>query len=340
MNPKDEKILLSHGNGGRMMHDLIEHLFLKHFGNNILDEQTDAAILPVDSPWLAFTTDSFVIDPLFFPGGNIGKLAVCGTINDLAVSGAKPRYISVSFIIEEGFPMNELEMIVKSLAEEAVNARVTIVTGDTKVVNQGKCDKLFINTAGIGMVRKEDRQIGKAQNIHPGDVIIINGTIGDHGIAVMNARESFNFRSPVISDCASLNHLIREVLDQRSGVKFMRDPTRGGVATVLNELAEKINYGIEINEQDVPVAHGVSALCEILGFDPLHIANEGKVLIVAAPEYASNILDIMKKNSLGRQSAIIGRVTGDHPGKVILKTETGGKRIIDSLTGDPLPRIC
>ena len=340
MNPKDEKILLSHGNGGRMMHDLIEHLFIKHFGNNILDEQTDAAILPVDSPWLAFTTDSFVIDPLFFPGGNIGKLAVCGTVNDLAVSGAIPRYISVSFIIEEGFPMNKLEMIVKSLADEAVNARVTIVTGDTKVVNQGKCDKLFINTAGIGMVRKEDQQIGKAQNIHPGDVIIINGTIGDHGMAVMNARESFNFRSPVISDCTSLNHLIREVLDQTEGVKFMRDPTRGGVATVLNELAGKINHGIEINEQDLPVAHGVSALCEILGFDPLHIANEGKVLIVAAPEYASNILDIMKKNSLGRQSAIIGRVTGDHPGKVILKTETGGKRIIDSLTGDPLPRIC
>ncbi|MEI7723900.1 MAG: hydrogenase expression/formation protein HypE [Bacteroidota bacterium] len=340
MKQKEEKILLSHGNGGRMMHDLIEHLFLKHFGNEILDEQTDAAILPVDAPRIAFTTDSFVIDPLFFPGGNIGKLAVCGTVNDLAVSGATPRYISVSFILEEGFPMLELEEIVKSLAEEARFAKVAIVTGDTKVVNKGKCDKIFINTAGIGMVRKEDMGVAKAQNINPGDFIIINGTIGDHGMAVMNARESFNFKSPVISDCASLNHLIRDVLDHSSGVKFMRDPTRGGVATVLNELAGKINLGIEIAEQTLPVSKGVNAMCEILGFDPLHIANEGKVLIVAAQEEGEHILEILRKNNLGIQSAVIGRVTGDHPGKVVLKTETGGKRIIDSLTGDPLPRIC
>ena len=340
MKQKEEKILLSHGNGGRMMHDLIEHLFLKHFGNEILDEQTDAAILPVDAPRIAFTTDSFVIDPIFFPGGNIGKLSVCGTVNDLAVSGATPRYISVSFILEEGFPMLELEEIVKSLAEEARFAKVAIVTGDTKVVNKGKCDKIFINTAGIGMVRKEDMGVVKAQNINPGDLIIINGTIGDHGMAVMNARESFNFKSPVISDCASLNHLIRDLLDHSSGVKFMRDPTRGGVATVLNELAGKINLGIEISEQTLPVSKGVSAMCEILGFDPLHIANEGKVLIVAAQEEGEHILEILRKNNLGIQSAVIGRVTGDHPGKVVLKTETGGKRIIDSLTGDPLPRIC
>ncbi|MCX6269470.1 MAG: hydrogenase expression/formation protein HypE [Bacteroidetes bacterium] len=336
----EEKILLSHGNGGRMMHKLIENLFLRHFGNKILDEQTDAAILPVDGAEIAFTTDSFVIDPLFFPGGNIGKLAVCGTVNDLAVSGAVPRYISVSFILEEGFPISELEVIVKSLAEEAQCAQVTIVTGDTKVVNKGKCDKLFINTAGIGMVRKEDKLVGKARNINPGDVILINGTIGDHGMAVMNARESFNFKSPVKSDCASLNHLIREVLDHSPGVKFMRDPTRGGVATVLNELAAKINQGIEIREQAIPVTKGVSAMCEILGFDPLHIANEGKVLIVASEEESLNILEIMKKHPLGAQSAMIGRVVNDHPGKVVLKTETGGKRIIDSLVGDPLPRIC
>lgn len=340
MGLKEEKILLSHGNGGRMMHDLIEHLFLKYFGNTILNEQTDAAILPVETPRVAFTTDSFVIDPLFFPGGNIGKLAVCGTVNDLAVSGAVPRYISVSFIIEEGFQINELEIIVKSLAEEAKNAQVAIVTGDTKVVNKGKCDKLFINTAGIGMVRDEDQLIGKAQNINPGDVIIINGTIGDHGMAVMNARESFNFKSSVVSDCASLNHLIREVLDWTSGVKFMRDPTRGGVATVLNELAGKIGLGIEIDESALPVNSGVSAMCELLGFDPLHIANEGKVLLVAAEDEGYHILEIMKKNNLGVRSAIIGRVTGNHPGKVVLNTETGGRRIIDSLTGDPLPRIC
>ena len=340
MNTGEEKILLSHGNGGRMMHHLIENLFLKYFKNTILNEQTDAAILLIDSPEMAFTTDSFVIDPLFFPGGNIGKLAVCGTVNDLAVSGADPLYISVAFIIEEGFSMKELESIVKSLAEEAGKAQVTVVTGDTKVVNKGKCDKLFINTAGIGSVRKGNRLVSKARNIKPGDLIFINGTIGDHGMAVMSARESFNFKTPVISDCASLNHLIREVLDQSSGVKFMRDPTRGGVATVLNELAGKSGRGIEIEESALPVTRGVTAMCELLGFDPLHIANEGKVLIVADQVEGDHILEIIKKNDLGKQSAIIGRITGDHPGKVVLKTETGGTRIIDTLTGDPLPRIC
>jgi hydrogenase expression/formation protein HypE len=340
MNTGEEKILLSHGNGGRMMHHLIENLFLKYFENTILNEQTDAAILPVNAPEMAFTTDSFVIDPLFFPGGNIGKLAVCGTVNDLAVSGADPLYISVSFIIEEGFSMKELELIVRSLAEEARKAQVIVVTGDTKVVNKGKCDKLFINTAGIGSVRKKNRLVSKARNFQPGDLIFINGTIGDHGMAVMSARESFNFKTPVISDCASLNHLIRQVLDQSSGVKFMRDPTRGGVATVLNELAGKAGLGIEIDESALPVTRGVTAMCELLGFDPLNIANEGKVLIVADPVEGDHILEIMKKNNLGKQSAIIGRVTSDHPGKVMLKTETGGRRIIDSLTGDPLPRIC
>lgn len=340
MSIGEEKILLSHGNGGRMMHDLIGNLFLKYFKNTILDEQTDAAILSVDSAKMAFTTDSFVIDPLFFPGGNIGKLAVCGTVNDLSVSGADPLFISVSFIIEEGFPMRDLETIVSSLAEEAKKAKVTIVTGDTKVVNKGKCDKLFINTAGIGSVKKENLLISKGENIQSGDVIIINGTIGDHGMAVMSVRESFNFKTPVTSDCASLNHLIREVLDQSSGVKFMRDPTRGGIATVLNELAGKTGRGIEIDESALPVKKGVSAMCELFGFDPLYIANEGKVLVVADPVESNHILEIIKGNDLGRQSAIIGRITGDHPGKVVLKAATGGRRIIDILTGDPLPRIC
>ncbi len=336
----EEKILLSHGNGGRMMHNLIENLFLKYFANPILREQTDAAILNTGSAEIAFTTDSFVIDPIFFPGGNIGKLAVCGTVNDLAVSGAEPKYLSVSFIIEEGFPMKDLEAIVASLAEEAGNAGVMIVTGDTKVVNKGKCDKLFINTAGIGIVKPSYRAVSQAQNIKAGDLIIINGTIGDHGMAVMSARESFNFKTPVLTDCASLNHLIREVLENSSGVKFMRDPTRGGVATVLNELTAKTGLGIEIEESALPVNKGVHAMCELLGFDPLHIANEGKVLIVADPAESELILNVMKDNSLGGQSAIIGRVVSDHPGKVVLKTETGGRRIIDSLTGDPLPRIC
>jgi hydrogenase expression/formation protein HypE len=323
-----------------MMHGLIGNLFLKHFKNALLDEQTDAAILPVGSPEMAFTTDSFVIDPLFFPGGNIGKLAVCGTINDLSVSGAEPQYISTSFIIEEGFPMKELESIVKSLADEARKAEVMIVTGDTKVVNKGKCDKLFINTAGIGTVKMENRWISLARDIQPGDLILINGNIGDHGMAVMSARESFNFKTPVISDCASLNQLIREVLDQSSGVKFMRDPTRGGVATVLNELTAKTGMGIEIDESALPVSKGVAAMCEILGFDPLYIANEGKVLIVCGPSHGSHIMEILKENILGKQSAIIGRITAEHPGKVVLRTATGGNRIIDALTGDPLPRIC
>ncbi len=339
MKNREDKILLGHGSGGRMMHDLIENLFLKHFSNTILDEQTDAAILNVGSKEIAFTTDSFVIDPLFFPGGNIGKLAVCGTVNDLAVSGAEPLYISVSMIIEEGFPMKDLEIIVESLATEAKKAGVLIVTGDTKVVNKGKCDKLFINTAGIGRVKQENRLVSKALDIQPGDVIIINGTIGDHGMAVMNARESFNFRTSVESDCASLNHMIREVLDQ-SSVKFMRDPTRGGVATVLNELVDKIQLGIELDESILPVTSGVKAMCELLGFDPLHIANEGKVLMVASEQEGNRILEILKKNELGRKSAIIGHVVADHPGKVVLKNETGGRRIVDSLSGDQLPRIC
>ena len=340
MNSTGDKILLSHGNGGRMMHQLIENLFLKNFENAVLDAQTDAAILPAGNGDIAFTTDSFVIDPIFFPGGNIGKLAVCGTVNDLAVSGADPLYLSVSFIIEEGFPMKELELIVCSLAEEARNARVSIVTGDTKVVNKGKCDKVFINTAGIGSVKQKNRNVSNGADIRPGDLILINGTIGDHGMAVMIARESFNFKSPVISDCASLNHLIGEVLDQSTGVKFMRDPTRGGVATVLNELAEKTGLGFEIDESALPMTNGVTAMCELLGFEPLHIANEGKVLIVADPGEVGLILEIMKRNNLGTQSAVIGRVTADHPGKVVLNTETGGRRIVDTLTGDPLPRIC
>ncbi len=321
------------------MHDLISDVFIRHFANEILSEQTDSAILSVGSSEIAFTTDSFVIHPLFFPGGNIGKLAVCGTVNDLAVSGSEPLYISVSFIIEEGFPISELEIIVEALAAEAKKAGVLIVTGDTKVVNKGKCDKLFINTAGIGRVRKEDRLISKAEDIQPGDVIIINGTIGDHGMAVMNARESFNFKTTVESDCASLNHMIRQMLD-KSAVKFMRDPTRGGVATVLNELVEKIQLGIEIDETSLPINKGVQAMCELLGFDPLHIANEGKVVIVASENEAESILKSLQNHELGKRSTIIGRIVSDHPGRVVLKNETGGRRIIDSLSGDLLPRIC
>ncbi len=339
MKKNEQNILLGHGSGGRMMRELIDNIFIKYLGNNILNEKTDSAVLTPESSEIAFTTDSFVIDPLFFPGGNIGKLAVCGTVNDLAVTGAEPLFLSVSFIIEEGFPLNDLEIITKSLSEEAKKAGVLIVTGDTKVVNKGKCDKVFINTSGIGRLRKENVHISKAMNIEPGDIIIINGTIADHGMAVMNARESFNFSTPIESDCASLNHLISELLKE-CRVKFMRDPTRGGVAAVLNELADKIHFGIDLSEQDLPVNNGVKALCEILGFDPLHIANEGKVIIVAGEKEGLKIMEILKNNELGKQCSIIGRVVNDHHARVMLKNETGGSRIVEALTGDQLPRIC
>jgi hydrogenase expression/formation protein HypE len=336
----DRKILLSHGNGGRLMHELIESLFIKHFGNSILREQTDSAILKLDDSNIAFTTDSFVVDPIFFPGGDIGKLAVCGTVNDLAVSGAKPLYLSVSFIIEEGFPLDDLEKIVISMAQEAQDAGVTIVTGDTKVVNRGKCDKIFINTSGIGSIAEKHLSIGKGANILQGDRILVNGTIGEHGMAVMNARESFNFKTSILSDCACLNSFIWTILDHSSGVKFMRDPTRGGVATVLNELVQKKTFGIEIDEYAMPVTDGVRSMCEILGYDPLYIANEGKVILVSGEKESPGLLNVMKEHKLGKMSSIIGKITGEHPGKVVLKTTTGGKRIIDIMTGEQLPRIC
>jgi hydrogenase expression/formation protein HypE len=334
-----KKILLGHGSGGKLMHELIEKVFIKKFGSNTLSQQTDSAVLAPLSSNIAFTTDSFVIDPIFFPGGNIGKLAVCGTVNDLAVSGAEPLYLSVSFIIEEGFPLHDLETISDSLALEAKKAGVIVVTGDTKVVNKGKCDKLFINTSGIGRIEAEKLNIGKAEGIIPGDVILINGTIGDHGMAVLNSRESFNFKIPIESDCASLNRLIREVTD-KFPLKFMRDPTRGGVATVLNELATKTGMGIEIDEPSLPLKKGVKAMCEILGFDPLHVANEGKVIMVASKENAAPILEVLRKNEYGAESSVIGRITEAHPLKVVLRNETGGSRIVDTLSGDQLPRIC
>jgi hydrogenase expression/formation protein HypE len=339
MKSKESNILLGHGSGGTLMHELIDSVFVKHFGNEILNEQTDSAIVPAGAGEIAFTTDSFVIDPLFFPGGDIGKLAVCGTVNDLAVAGAEPLYISVSFIIEEGFAFRDLEKITESLAAEAKKAGVMIVTGDTKVVNRGKCDKLFINTSGIGRISADRLQITKAKGIVTGDRILINGMIGDHGIAVMNARESLNFSTQIESDCASLNHLINEILSI-PGVKFMRDPTRGGIATVLNELAVKTGKGVEIAEPSLPVRSAVRAMCEILGFDPLHVANEGKVVIVASENSADEILKIMRNNALGKNASVIGTIVDSQPGKVILHNETGGRRFVDPLTGDQLPRIC
>ena len=336
----DDKILLGHGSGGRLSHELIRKVFVKHFDNDILSQQTDSALLRIDSKEIAFTTDSFVVDPIFFPGGDIGKLAIAGTVNDIAVSGAEPLYISTSFIIEEGFPFKDLEDIVISMAEEAQNAGIIIVTGDTKVVNRGKCDKVFINTTGIGKLDPKNRAISSGVNIRPGDKIIINGSIGDHGMSVLAAREFLNLRAEIESDCACLNHLIKAALDVTSEMRFMRDATRGGVATVLSELVEKRDYGIEINESAIPVKENIRGMCELLGYDLMYVANEGKVIMIVAQEDSESVLIALQANPFGKDAAVIGSVVNNHPGKAWINTSIGGKRILDMLAGEQLPRIC
>jgi len=336
----NDKILLGYGSGGKLTHELITNLFVKYFKNDILESQTDSAVLKIDADQLAFTTDSFVVDPIFFPGGDIGKLGIAGTVNDLAVSGAKPLYLSTSFIIEEGFLLKDLETIVISMAAEAKKAGVFIVTGDTKVVNRGKCDKVFINTTGIGLLSGNRADIGSGKNIEVGDKVIINGTIADHGMCIMAAREGLNFSAEIESDCACLNGMIKEVLDVSENIKFMRDATRGGLATVLCELAGEKNFGIEINENAIPVNENVRGICELLGFDPLYVANEGKVVMIVGKDDAEKVLDVLKKNEFGRNATIIGEVTDEHKGKAWLTTGIGGRRIIDMLAGEQLPRIC
>ncbi|MCF8297488.1 MAG: hydrogenase expression/formation protein HypE [Saprospiraceae bacterium] len=334
------KILLSHGSGGKLTHNLIKDIFLKYFNNDILGKQTDSALLNIDTKDLAFTTDSYVVDPIFFPGGDIGKLAVCGTVNDLAVSGAKPLYLSASFIIEEGFPIDDLETIVKSMAKEAKKAGVKIVTGDTKVVDKGKCDKIFINTTGIGSLSKDRLEISSGSQIEIGDKIIVNGNIGEHGMAVMSARNELNFEANVESDCASLNGLIHNILWASKNVKFMRDATRGGVGTVLCEIAGNKKFGIEIEETKLPISENVKGMCEIFGFDPLYVANEGKLIVIVPRKFANKVLTVMKSHELGKNSSIIGQIVKTNKGLVVLKTEIGGSRIVDMLSGAQLPRIC
>jgi len=336
----NKNILLGHGSGGKLSHKLISNLFVKYFHNDILDLQTDASVIQVDSDLISFTTDSFVVDPIFFPGGNIGKLAIAGTVNDLAVSGARPLYLSASFIIEEGLPYKDLEIIVQTMAEEAQKAGVRIVTGDTKVVNRGKCDKVFINTTGIGALDEKRKSIGLGSEIKPGDKVIINGTLADHGMCIMAVREGLGFQAEIESDCASLNHLIGDVLSVSEQLKFMRDATRGGLATVLCELAESRNLGFEIDESSLPVKENVRGICELLGFDPLYVANEGKVLMIVGKEDAGKILETLKQNELGKEAAIIGEVVDNHHGKAWMTTGIGGRRIIDMLAGEQLPRIC
>lgn len=331
-------VSLNHGSGGKLSHDLISKVFVKRFG--ITEPLTDSAIIKDSGLSLSFTTDSYVVDPAFFPGGNIGNLAVCGTVNDLAVSGAKPLVISASFIIEEGFPVSELTVIAESMAEEAFKAGVRIVTGDTKVVDKGKCDKVFITTSGIGLLNSENEHISTGKHIKPGDKVIINGSLGNHAIAVLGARNKLSFSTPVISDCSPLNHMINNVLQSCKEIRFMRDITRGGLATVLNELTGMIGYSISINEDSVPIDEPVRGLCEMMGFDPLYLANEGKVLMVAGAGQEKRVIDILRSDPLGKDAGIIGEIMPDKKKLVILNTSIGGKRILDMLTGQQLPRIC
>lgn len=335
-----DHIRLGHGSGGKLMHELIHDIFYRHFGHHELKNGADSALLQSNGHRLAFTTDSFVVNPLFFPGGNIGKLSVCGTVNDLAVCGAVPQYISAGFILEEGFSIDDLEQIVISMAHEAQNAGVSIVTGDTKVVHKGQADKLFINTSGVGYIPDYAESFASGQKIVEGDLVIINGSLGDHAIAVLSAREELSFQSRVKSDCASLNHLIHSVLEKKPDVKFMRDLTRGGLATCLNEIANTQAIDIEIQETRIPLHPAVEGICETLGFDPLYLANEGKVAIVVSARDAGKVIDILKQNELGKNSLIIGQVTGVKGGKVIAESAIGGKRIIQMRAGEQLPRIC
>jgi len=337
---KHEKVLLGHGSGGKLSHDLIEELFLTYFGKDHNESLGDSTILDIQGKHLAFSTDSFVVDPVFFPGGDIGKLAVCGTVNDIAVSGATPFYLSASFILEEGLPSADLKKIVKSMALEAEKAGIQIVTGDTKVVDKGKCDKIFINTTGIGFFKSGKKDYYTGDSIQPGDVIIINGPVGDHGMAVMASRKSLNFSASIASDCASLNGMIENVLNENEGVRFMRDATRGGLATVLCEICGGKGWGIELDEETLPVNETVKGLCEILGFDPIYVANEGKTVMIVSRDEGEQVLQTLRKHNLGKDSAIIGHVTEDHKGKVVMNTAIGGRRIIDMLAGEQLPRIC
>lgn len=333
----DKMILLAHGSGGKLSHELVSHGILPALSNPILDRMDDSAILDINGR-IAFTTDSYVVSPIFFPGGDIGKLAVCGTINDLSTAGAKPLYLSLALIIEEGLEMDELGKIMWSIRQTAEETGVQIVTGDTKVVNRGSADRIFINTAGIGVIPPGVNTSGS--NARPGDKILLSGSIGEHGIAVMSQRESLRFKIPVESDCAPLDKLAAAVLEKPGAVHCMRDPTRGGLATTLNEIAAQSSVGVQIYEEAIPIKEAVRAASDMLGIDPLYTANEGKLIVVATSEETSTILNAMKKAPYGAESSIIGEVTEGPAGRVVMKTRLGTSRIIDMLSGELLPRIC
>ena len=336
---KQGHIDMAHGAGGRAMAQLIEELFARYLGNEYLAQGDDGALLPASGEGrLVMATDAHVVSPLFFPGGDIGCLSVHGTINDVAVMGAKPCYLAASFILEEGFPLADLARIVRSMAEAAQAAGVPVVTGDTKVVERGKGDGVFITTTGVGIVPPGRALSGK--QARPGDAILLSGSLGDHGMAIMAERESLGFDSPIVSDTAALHGLIDTMLASGADIHVLRDPTRGGLATTLNEIARQSGVGMMVQEKDLPVKPAVAAACELLGLDPLYVANEGKVVAICAPEDAERLLAVLRSHPLGTEAAIIGRVVDDAHHFVQMTTAFGGKRIVDWLSGEQLPRIC
>ncbi len=339
--PHQDKIILGHGSGGHLSQQLIERIFKKYFANTFLLQGDDSAILPIDpsAGHIALTTDSHIVTPLFFPGGDIGRLAVCGTVNDLAMVGAIPKYLTAGFILEEGLDIQVLEQVVQSMATAAEESGVLIVAGDTKVVEKGKADKLFINTSGLGIVPVGRPEISGRQ-AKPGDVVILSGTMGDHGIAVLAARNDLAFEIDIESDVAPLNHMIEKLLSRGMGIHVLRDPTRGGVGTTLNEIACQSQVSIHIEEKDLPIKPQVQSACEMLGFDPLYVANEGKVIIIANPDHTDAILTILHDFPSSEKAAVIGVVQTTDPGTVILHTIYGSSRFVPMLTGELLPRIC
>jgi hydrogenase expression/formation protein HypE len=333
-----EQIVLGHGSGGKLSAQLIEQVFLPAFGNPILNKLDDQAVLQINGSHLAFTTDAFVVTPLFFPGGDIGRLAINGTVNDLAMSGARPLYLAATFILEEGLAMEELRRVVQSMSQAAKEASVQLVAGDTKVVNRGKGDKLFISTTGIGRIEKAVNI--SADRARPGDKIILSGYVGDHGMAILSQRENLEFEGMIESDCAALHSLVDDMLQVSLDIHCLRDPTRGGVATVLNEIAARSNVGMLIEETKIPIRESVRGACEILGLDPLYVANEGKLVAIVPGELAEALVGRMRQNSLGRDTRIIGEIVAEHRCMVVMKTEIGSTRVLDLHFGEQLPRIC
>lgn len=335
---KDDKILLEHGGGGLLMSSLIREIFVPALHNEYLDRMGDSAVIRIGEQRVCFTTDSYVVDPIFFPGGDIGSLAVNGTVNDISMCGGVPAFLSLGIILEEGFPVQDLRRIVASIGEAAKAAGVRVVTGDTKVVARGSCDKIFINTSGIGVVDYAPEL--SASSIEPGDALIVSGTIGDHGAAILSTRQDLGFRSDILSDCAPLNGLVQVILKASPHVRFMRDATRGGLGAILVEASEQSGLSLEIDEHSIPVRQEVAGLCEILGLDPLFIANEGKMVAVCAPEDAEEVLSCMRAHPLGSRAAIIGHVARGSRPRVVLNTLIGGTRELDLPEGELIPRIC